>query len=233
MTNTNSTQVSFVKEQNKFLARTYGWMTLALIISGLAAFFTASYITSAGESALLFLSKGIFILGFAEIILVWWLSASISKIKVSSAVFAFIVYSILNGVTLSSIFLFYAGSSIISIFITSALMFGLMALYGTFTKQNILSFGRYFFMALIGILIASILNFILRNGTLDWIISVVTVVLFTGLSAYDAQKMLRVSEHATDSDVFKKASIIGALELYLDFINIFLSLLRLFGKRSD
>ena len=108
-----------------------------------------------------------------------------------------------------------------------------MAIYGTFTKQNILSFGRYFSMALIGLVIATIVNLLVKSETFDWILSIVTVVLFTGLSAYDAQKMTRVSEHAENTDVFKKASIIGALELYLDFINIFLSMLRLFGKRRD
>lgn len=231
---TNSTQVSFAKEQNKFLARTYGWMTLALIISGVVAFFTAIYFTSLQpEQAVTFYRIGIPVLAIAEIVLVWWLSASIQKISVAGATIGFLVYSALNGMTLSSIFIVYTGNSIFSIFATSAAMFAIMAIYGTITKQNILSFGRYFFMALIGIVIASLINIFLRSNTFDIILSIITVVIFTGLSAYDAQKMARVSEHAQNSEVFQKASIIGALELYLDFINIFLSLLRLFGKRSD
>lgn len=233
MTNSNSTQISFVKEQNKFLARTYGWMTLALIISGLTAFGTSTFLQSEYKISTVFFQIGFPILAIAEIILVAWLSASISKISTAGASIAFIVYSVLNGLTLSSIFIVYNLSSLVTIFLTSAGMFAAMAIYGTFTKQNILSFGRYFSMALIGLIIATIVNFFVKSGTFDWILSIVTVVLFTGLSAYDAQKMCRVSERAENSDIFKKASIIGALELYLDFINIFLAMLRLFGKRKD
>jgi hypothetical protein len=233
MTNSNSTQISLVKEQNKFLARTYGWMALALIISGFTAFGTATYLASIGEQAYSFFQIGFPILAIAEIVLVWWLSASISKISAVGASVAFVIYSVLNGMTLSSIFIVYQLSSLFTIFLTSAGMFAAMAIYGTFTKQNILSFGRYFFMALVGVVIASIINLFVRSNRLDWIISIVTVVLFTGLSAYDAQKMVRVSERAENSDVFKKASIIGALELYLDFVNIFLAMLRLFGKRKN
>lgn len=234
MTNSNSTEVTFVKEQNKFLARTYGWMALALVISGIVAYATALYFTALQpEQAFNFYKIGIPILAIAEIVLVWWLSASIRKISVTGASIAFLIYSALNGMTLSSIFIAYTNTSIFSIFAVSAAMFAIMAIYGTFTKQNILSFGRYFFMALIGIVIASLINLFLRSNTFDMILSIITVVLFTGLSAYDAQKMLKASEHAQNTEVFKKASIIGALELYLDFINIFLSLLRLFGRRNN
>lgn len=233
MTNSNSTQISLVKEQNKFLARTYGWMALALIISGLTAFGTATYLSSIGEKALSFLQIGMPVLAIAEIVLVWWLSVSISKISAAGASIAFVIYSALNGATLSTIFFAYQMSSIVTIFLTTAGMFAAMALYGTFTKQNILSLGRYFFMALIGVVIASIINIFVRSSRFDWILSIVTVVLFTGLTAYDAQKMVRVSERAENSDIFRKASIIGALELYLDFVNIFLAMLRLFGKRKN
>lgn len=233
MTNSNSTQISLVKEQNKFLARTYGWMALALIISGLTAFGTATYLASIGEKALSFLQIGMPVLAITEIVLVWWLSASISKISAAGASIAFVIYSALNGATLSTIFFAYQMSSIVTIFLTTAGMFAAMALYGTFTKQNILSLGRYFFMALIGVVIASIINIFVRSSRFDWILSIVTVVLFTGLTAYDAQKMVRVSERAENSDIFRKASIIGALELYLDFVNIFLAMLRLFGKRKN
>lgn len=233
MTNSNSTQISLVKEQNKFLARTYGWMALALIISGLTAFGTATYLASIGEKALSFLQIGMLVLAIAEIVLVWWLSASISKISAAGASIAFVIYSALNGATLSTIFFVYQMSSIVTIFLTTAGMFAAMALYGTFTKQNILSLGRYFFMALIGVVIASIINIFVHSSRFDWILSIVTVVLFTGLTAYDAQKMVRISERAENSDIFRKASIIGALELYLDFVNIFLAMLRLFGKRKN
>lgn len=233
MTNSNSTQISLIKEQNKFLARTYGWMALALVISGFTAFGTATYLTSIGEQAYTFFQIGFPVLAIAEIVLVWWLSASIRKISAAGATVAFVIYSVLNGMTLSSIFIVYQLSSLFTIFLTSAGMFAAMAIYGTFTKQNILSFGRYFFMALVGVVIASVINLFVRSNRFDWIISIVTVVLFTGLSAYDAQKMVRVSERAENSEIFKKASIIGALELYLDFVNIFLAMLRLFGKRKN
>lgn len=226
-------EITKVKEQNKFLSRVYGWMTLALLISGVVAYAVANV-----ESLfLLVYSKGIgfMVLAVAEIVLVWWLSASIRKISAFAATVAFVAYSVINGLTLSVIFVAYKITSIFMVFTISALMFAGMALYGSRTKSNLSSVGRYFMMALIGILIASVLNIFLRSGPLDWLISIVTVVLFTGLTAYDAQKMLRASESANgvSEDVFQKASVIGALELYLDFINIFLSLLRLFGKNKD
>ncbi|MDE5899233.1 MAG: Bax inhibitor-1/YccA family protein [Treponemataceae bacterium] len=227
----SSGEFSEVRAKNTFLARVYGWMTLALVISAASAAFTA------GNPALLkliFGSRfGFLILAAAEIALVWWLSASIRKISTAGASAAFVIYSVLNGMTLSSIFFVYAGASIFKIFAISAAMFAAMAAYGTATKSNIRSAGRYLSMALIGLIIASLVNLLLRSPALDWILSIVTVVLFTGLTAYDANKMLAVSEHASDNDVFKKASIIGALELYLDFINIFLAMLRLFGRARD
>lgn len=233
MANTNTKEVSEIKSQNKFIARVYGWMFLALLISGVTAILTAFNIAVLEEHARAsFFSLGIPVLAIVEIILVWWLSASIRKISTVAASFAFIIYSLINGITLSVIFFCYKMDSLITIFFVSAAMFAVMAIYGSFTKQNILSFGRYFTMALIGIIIASVINMFLRHDVFATIISIATVVIFTGLSAYDAQKMMRVSEHADDTDVFKKASIIGALELYLDFINIFLSLLRLFGRRK-
>lgn len=238
MATTNTKEVSQIKEQNKFIARVYGWMTLALMISGFVAYLTAGFITTMErDAAIAFFKLGFPVLAIAEIVMVFALSASIRKISAAVAGFMFVVYSVLNGITLSTIFIVYEISSLASVFVVSALMFGVMAIYGSVTKQNILSFGRYFSMALIGVLIATGVNFLLRalgwqTGAFDTIISIICVVLFTGLSAYDAQKMIRVSEHAQDTEVFKKASIIGALELYLDFINIFLAMLRLFGRRK-
>ena len=158
--------------------------------------------------------------------------ASIRKISVRAASIAFIVYSALNGVTLSGIFIIYTGASISRIFLITALMFGGMSIYGLKTKSDLRSMGRYLFMALIGIVIASVVNLLLGSSVLDVIISMVTVLVFTGLTAYDTQKLLSAARSADGSEVFHKVAIIGALELYLDFINIFLSLLRLFGKRN-
>lgn len=224
-------EIAQVKVKNTFLSRVYGWMTLALVISGVTAFLAATNETiirlTIGNGF------GFLILAVAELALVWWLTASIHKISSGAAFFAFILYSVLNGVTLSSIFLVYKIESIFMVFFISAGMFAAMAVYGTVTKSSLSSFGKYFAMALVGIIIASLVNFLLRSPMLDWFLSIITVVLFTGLTAYDAQKMLAVSNNASDDEVFKKASVIGALDLYLDFINIFLAMLRLFGRRRN
>lgn len=224
-------EIAQVKVKNTFLSRVYGWMTLALVISGVTAFLAATNETiirlTIGNGF------GFLILAVAELALVWWLTASIHKISSGAAFFAFILYSVLNGVTLSSIFLVYKIESIFMVFFISAGMFAAMAVYGTVTKSSLSSFGKYFAMALVGIIIASLVNFLLRSPMLDWFLSIVTVVIFTGLTAYDAQKMLAVSRNASDDEMFRKASVIGALDLYLDFINIFLAMLRLFGRRRD
>ena len=224
-------EIAQVKVKNTFLSRVYGWMTLALVISGVTAFLAATNETiirlTIGNGF------GFLILAVAELALVWWLTASIHKISSGAAFFAFILYSVLNGVTLSSIFLVYKIESIFMVFFISAGMFAAMAVYGTVTKSSLSSFGKYFAMALVGIIIASLVNFFLRSPMLDWFLSIITVVIFTGLTAYDAQKMLAVSRNASDDEMFRKASVIGALDLYLDFINIFLAMLRLFGRRRN
>ena len=224
-------EIAQVKVKNTFLSRVYGWMTLALVISGVTAFLAATNETiirlTIGNGF------GFLILAVAELALVWWLTASIHKISSGAAFFAFILYSVLNGVTLSSVFLVYKIESIFMVFFISAGMFAAMAVYGTVTKSSLSSFGKYFAMALVGIIIASLVNFFLRSPMLDWFLSIITVVIFTGLTAYDAQKMLAVSRNASDDEMFRKASVIGALDLYLDFINIFLAMLRLFGRRRN
>lgn len=217
------------EEKQKFLARTYGWMACALAISAVSAYFTSQNTTLL---KLIFGSRfGFLAVIIGELALVWWLSVSIKKISIAAASIAFIAYSILNGLTLSVIFLVYTQTVIAYTFLASAGMFGIMALYGMKTKQNLNSAGRYLIMAVWGIIFVSLLNLLLKSSQLDWFISLVTVVVFIGLTAYDSQKILAAAGYADGSDTFKKASIIGALALYLDFINIFLSLLRLFGRR--
>ena len=196
-------------------------MALALIISGISAFFAAA---SPAAYNLIWGGKhiGFYVLAGLEVLLVIIISASIAKIPVGAAGFLFIIYSIINGLTLSAIFL---------VFFISAAMFFAMSLYGRFTKQDLNSAGRYLMMALFGLIIAAVVNFFLKSDILQWIISLVTLVVFIGLTAYDTNKIVRASELADGSDTFKRAAIFGALELYLDFINIFLSLLNLFGKK--
>ena len=217
--------------QRKFLTKVYGWMSLALLLSGITSFIVA---TSPFLINLVFGNKiGFPLLAIGEIVLVWWLSASIRKISTMTASIAFLAYSIINGATLASIFYVFSLDSIIVVFLVSALMFIGMSLYGVFSKSDIMSFGRYFSMAIIGLIVASVINIFLKSSGFNWVISIVTVVIFTGLTAYDTRKMILVSQQADGSDMFQKASIIGALELYLDFINIFLALLRIFGKSRD
>ena len=217
--------------QRKFLTKVYSWMSLALLLSGITAFIVA---TSPFLINLVFGNKiGFPLLAIGEIVLVWWLSASIRKISTMAASIAFLAYSVINGATLASIFYVFSLDSIIVVFLVSALMFIGMSLYGVFSKSDIMSFGRYFSMAIIGLIVASVINIFLKSSGFNWVISIVTVVIFTGLTAYDTRKMILVSQQADGNDMFQKASIIGALELYLDFINIFLALLRIFGKSRD
>ena len=217
-----------VNEKKKFLAKTYMWMGVALLISAAAALFTAS-----SEDMVRFLfgagAKGFLIVALAEIALVFVLSMAIRTISVFMASLMFIAYSVLNGITLSSIFFVYSLGSIAMCFFAAAAMFIFMSIYAMITKQDLSKAGHYLMM---GVIIASVVNMLLRSNSLSWLISIVTVVLFTGLTAYDTQKILRTAQRADSSDAYRKISIIGALELYLDFINIFLSLLRLFGKRK-
>lgn len=233
MVNQNEVSIDAKEQalQRKFFTKVYSWMSIALILSGITA-----YYVSTSEVLLKLISGnkiGIYALFLAEIILVWWLSSSIRKISTAKASIGFIIYSIINGTSLAAIFLVFKMDSIMSVFLISALMFIGMSLYGVFSKSDIMSFGRYFSMGLIGLIVASVINIFLKSSGFNWIISIVTVVLFTGLTAYDTRKMLIISKQSDDSDMFQKASIIMALELYLDFVNIFLSLLRLFGKSKN
>ena len=226
-------EVSEIKERNRFLSRVYLWMTAALVISGGVAF-TVSVSPQVVQFLFGYRMIPFIVLCVLEIVLVYWLSAKIRTMKVATAVIGFILYSVVNGLTLSAIFLVYNINSIFFVFLISAALFAVMALYGSITKTNLKSVGRYLFMGLVGLLIVSVVNIFLKSARIDWIVSIVTVLVFTGLTAYDAQKLLKASEVAEsqEEDVFQKASILGALELYLDFINIFLALLRLFGKRK-
>lgn len=213
----------------RFITAVYGWMVAALVISGIAAFITVT-----NETVLRFVFGSRFtflgLLGL-ELALVFILSAGIRTMSFTAAAVAFTVYAVVSGVTFSSIFLLYTSESIIRIFGITALMFGGMSLYGMFTKSNLNSAGKYLMMGLWGIIIASLVNFLFQSSSFGWLISFVSVGVFTGLTAYDSQKIMQISRYAQSNDTYRKAAILGALELYLDFINIFLALLRLFGKR--
>ena len=221
----------FEEISRAFITKVYRWMTLALVISGLTALYTAS---SQTLISFIFGSKFVFYgLLVAELALVFILSAALHKMSVGLGVFFFILYSVINGLTISSIFIIFEIRSIFIVFFISAAMFAGMSIYGAKTKQNLMSAGRYLMMALIGLIIASLVNLLLKSSMLEWIISLISVAVFTGLTAYDTQKMFKIARNSDDSEIFQKAAIMGALELYLDFINIFLSLLNLFGKRKS
>ena len=217
-------------EARRFIARVYGWMAVALVLSAASAFFAAH---SEFAFNLIWGGRhiGFYVLVALEILLVVIISATLPKIPVGFAGFLFVLYSVINGLTLSAIFLVFTIKSIGTVFLISAGMFFAMSLYGRFTKQDLNSAGRYLMMAIFGLVIASVVNLLLKSDILQWIISMVTLVVFIGLTAYDTNKIVQASHLADGSDTFKKAAIYGALELYLDFLNIFLSLLNLFGKK--
>ena len=209
--------------------RTFLWMTLGLAITGLASVYTV-------DSGLVFRMIGgniFYFLLIAEIALVWFLSARVMKLSLPVATGAFALYSVLNGVTLSPIFLVYTSESIATTFFVTSGTFGAMALYGYFTKRDLTKWGSLLFMALIGVVIASVVNIFLKSEVMMWIITYIGVVLFVALTAYDTQKIkLLAYQTAHDAELSKKVSILGALSLYLDFINLFLYLLRNFGRRN-
>jgi FtsH-binding integral membrane protein len=218
-------------EQARFITKVYAWMTLALIITGIVAVWCA---TSPSMVEFIFGNSLIFWgLIIAEFICVAALVAIVSRISSNTATLIFIGYSALNGLTLSGIFLVYTSQSIASTFFVTAITFGVMSTYGYFTKRDLTSIGNLATMALVGICIASIVNIFLDSETLYWIITYVGVLIFVALIARDTQKIKQlnvIGNEGTEED--KKESIMGALTLYLDFINLFLFLLRLLGRRK-
>lgn len=215
-----------------FLAKVFNWMALGLGLTGIVAYVTAN--TGLGISIIR--SPLFFILMIGELGLVFYLSARIQKIRASTASGLFIGYSVLNGLTLSVVFLAYTGSSIAATFFITAGMFGAMAVYGLVTKRDLSGWGSFLFMGLVGIIIASVVNIFLQSSGVSWMVSVLGVFIFTGLTAYDVQSIKRMGEEgimAQGQEAISKGSIMGALRLYLDFINLFLMLLRFFGGSRD
>lgn len=213
------------------MRKVYLWMTMALVITGLCAWGTA---TSPSMVQLVYGNRAaIWVLLIAELGLVFYTTARIQRLSLTTATTLFIIYSALNGVTLSSIFMVYAMTSIAKVFFITAGTFGVMALYGSVTKTDLSKFGNLFLMALFGLIIATVANLFIKNSGFDLILSYIGVVLFVGLTAWDSQQIKRaLSMQAGLDESAQKVALLGALELYLDFINLFLYLLRIFG-RSD
>ncbi|HET6557139.1 MAG TPA: Bax inhibitor-1/YccA family protein [Prolixibacteraceae bacterium] len=227
----NLSPEEIIAETQRFFVKVYGWMSLALIVTGYVAIWTASHVDLV---SILNENKGFFIgLLVLEFVLVAYLVGWIMKMSSHTATLIFLLYSVLNGFTFSILFLIYTAESIATTFFVTAGTFAIMSIYGYFTKTDLTQWGSLLFMGLIGLIIASAVNLYFHNNAIYWITTYAGIFIFTGLIAYDTQKIKElniVGNEGTDDD--KKEAIIGALTLYLDFINLFLKLLRLFGKRK-
>ena len=217
--------------QSRFFAQVYGWMAAGLGLTGGIAMFAS---TSPTLINFVFGTRFVFFgLIILELVIVGFLSARIFDWSLGKVQAAFVGYAMLNGVTLSCVFLAYTSSSIASTFFVTAGTFGVMSLFGYFTKADLSGWGTLLSMAVIGLLIALVVNMFLRNSVLEIVTSFIGVLLFTALTAYDTQKLkqLALLGVTQGEEVSHKASILGALTLYLDFVNLFLFLLRIFGRR--
>lgn len=218
-------------ETQRFFVKVYGWMSVALIITGLVAVWASSNQTIMRiilDKEYVFVSLLVF-----EFLLVMFLVGWIKKISSQTATLILILYSGLNGLTLSVIFLVFTTDSIASTFFITAGTFAIMSVYGYFTKTDLTNLGNLLLMALFGLILSTIINIFFQNELLYWITTFAGILIFIGLIAYDTQKIKKlniIGNEGKDED--KKESIMGALTLYLDFINLFLDLLRLFGKRK-
>jgi uncharacterized protein len=231
--NMTTTTGARVEVLNAFMRGVYGWMSAGLGLTALLAFYVAS--TPAIREVVHGTPMLLFGLIIVELGIVVAISAAIHKLSAATATGLFLFYSALNGVTLSFIFLVYTAASITTTFVVCAGMFGAMSIYGLTTKKDLTSWGSFLFMGLIGIIIASVVNIFLRSPAMHFVISGVGVLVFVGLTAYDTQKLKNMGESAPmgDSLALRRGTILGALTLYLDFINLFLMLLRFFGQSRD
>ena len=215
--------------ERAFFRSVYGWMSGGLLITALAALWV---VMSPPMQQLVLRNRAMpWMLLAAELGIVMFLSFRVTKMSAGAAASAFLVFSLLNGLSLSVIFFVYTAGSIFQAFATAAGMFGAMSIYGMVTKRDLTSWGSFFFMGLIGIIICSVVNMFLRSSALGWTISLIGVFVFLGLTAFDTQK-LKAYAHA-GGGIQTNLAVFGALTLYLDFINLFLMLLRIFGGRRD
>jgi FtsH-binding integral membrane protein len=220
------TQDQVLVAQNALVRQVYAWMGAGLALTALLALVTVStpaLLNAVVGNRLLFYGL---ILG--ELGLVFVLSGAIDRLSATAATLLFLGYSALNGVTLSIIFMVYTADSIASTFVITAGMFGAMSAYGYLTRSDLTSWGSFLFMGLIGVVIASLVNIFLHSDTISWVVSAVGVIVFTGLTAYDTWKIKALAAQGANG---RKSAILGALTLYLDFINLFLMLLRFVGDR--
>ncbi|MFO1032660.1 MAG: Bax inhibitor-1/YccA family protein [Hyphomicrobiales bacterium] len=221
-----------------YMLKVYNYMTIGLVITGLAAWATfhaavgsAGELTAIGQA--LFLSPLKWLVILAPLAMVMWLSFGVHRMSVGMAQGVFWLYAALVGVSLGSLGLIYTAASITQVFLITAASFGAVSLYGYTTKRDLSGLGSFLLMGLFGIIIAMLVNFFLQSGPLGYALSVMSVLVFTGLTAYDTQAIKEIYYENDDVAVMGRKAIMGALRLYLDFINLFLSLLRLMGNRNS
>lgn len=218
---------------NEFIRSVYNWMAIGLGLTGFVAFYVSN---SETLLKLIFGNQFIFFgLIIGELVLVFTISSRVHRMQASTATSLFLLYAALNGATLSAIFLIYTRSSITSTFFICAATFTASSIYGMITKRDLTSMGQFMFMGLIGIVIASVVNLFVRSSGMSLIVSYIGVVVFVGLTAYDTQKLRTMAlsqPEGLGSGTVRKGAILGALALYLDFINLFLMLLRILGNRD-
>ncbi|MFN6037437.1 MAG: Bax inhibitor-1/YccA family protein [Bacteroidota bacterium] len=230
------------ERSRKLLASSFSWMALALVLSTLAAWMF-SYIPELNQLLVKteitgnYVKQGLTIFGwvvmFAPIILVLVMSARLQKMSMIALITCFILFSVVNGMSLFFVFSHYQIGKIINVFLSTTALFGLFAAAGYFTKTDLSKLGSILMIGLFGIVIAGLINFFVGSQTMDYVISFIGVVIFTGLTAYDVQKIKNMGEMVEEGETMSKMAIMGALSLYLDFINLFLFLLRLFGGSRD
>lgn len=229
--NVSPIDFELAEANQRFMVKVYGWMCFALAVTGFVSLFVNHF-----EPLMYFFMThtGVFIfLLIAEIILVGVLSARIEKMSLFTCTLIFLIYSILNGITLAPLFLVYTQSSIASTFFIVSGTFAAMSLFGYFTKQDLTKWGNILIMALIGLIVATLVNLFIHSTWIYWITTYVGVFIFVGLVAYDTQKLKEMSALTVEeTEESRKMTIMGALTLYLDFINLFIYLLRIFGKRN-
>lgn len=224
-----------IRGMNSFISKVFGWMFIGLMLSAGVAYGVAYYVSTDINIYRIILGNGFVFFGLmiVEIILVSVLSSRITRLRYGTAIGMFLLYAALNGITLSVIFLAYTQQSLATAFAVTAATFGAMCVYGYFTKADLTQFRNILFMGLIGLIILSVVNIFLRSSGLEWFISIVSLFVFLGLTAYDMQS-LKAYYFGTEGDhvLRRNLGIIGALRLYLDFINLFLTILRLSSRRK-
>lgn len=227
------TEAQVEERSKKLVTSSFSWMALALTITAIAAFMFSSNPELLG---LLISENGLSVFGwvimFAPIGLVLLMSARLEKMSLNTLIACFVIYSAVNGISLFFIFLIYDLGSIFNVFLSTIALFGLFAAAGYFTKTDLTKLGSILFIGLIGIMVASLINIFMQSDSMGFIISILGVIIFTGLTAYDVQKIKNMGSMVEEGSTFTKVAIMGALRLYLDFINLFLFLLRLFGGRK-